>query len=313
MGAEDRPGEPEAVAALAAVDIDASTGLDAAARRLTRVFSGAGLAEPASDARRLLSAATGRRAIDVIASPAAPIGEAAVRRLAAMAARRLEREPVSRILGERDFYGRPFFVTPATLDPRPDTETVIEAALAIAAEAGWASRQRIDIVDIGSGSGAIAVTLLAELPNAYVLATDISPGALAATVRNAERHHVAGRLRVLRADALESVSGSYDLITSNPPYIESRVIAELEPEVRRYDPRTALDGGPDGLDVVRRIAADAPALLTGRCTPGWIVFEVGAGQAPAVSDLLVAAGFVAVRTAVDLGGHIRCVAAKAHA
>ncbi len=267
----------------------------------------AGIEGASRDARALVAAAGHRQALDLIAQSEAPLGTGAAEHLAAMLKRRIEREPVSRIVGEREFYGRAFKITPATLDPRPDTETLVEAALEICGEAG-AVQQPIRILDIGTGSGCLIVTLLAELPAASGTATDISEAALAIASQNASRHGVADRLRLRQADALDGVNERYDLIVCNPPYIPSGDIPGLARDVRCYDPMSALDGGEEGLAVFHKIAPRLRMALGGSTKLGWALFEVGAGQAVLVQRLFAANGFTAFRTWVDLGGHTRCVA-----
>jgi release factor glutamine methyltransferase len=278
--------------------------LDALLREGAASLTAAGVDAPLTDARWLLSAATGRNAADLIAHPEQLVGARELSRFAAMIAHRSRREPVSRILGEREFYGRTFRVTPAVLDPRADSETLIEEALAVADRRGWRQRP-IHILDIGTGSGALLITLLAELPLATGLGTDISLEALAVAAANAEQNGVAGRATFTKADALEGIAGPFDLVVCNPPYIPSGDIAELAPEVRAYDPHIALDGGPDGLDIYRKIIPQLARVLP--C--GVLLLEVGTGQARAVSALLASEFSGAlVRTRRDLGGRERCVA-----
>ncbi len=170
-------------------------------------------------------------------------------------------------LAQREFYGRRFALSSATLDPRPDSETLIEAALGIAAREGWRERS-IRILDVGTGTGCLLLTLLAELPLATGVGTDISGEALQTAARNATSLGVAERVHFAQADALGGIDGPFDLVVSNPPYIASGDIAGLSTEVRKYDPRVALDGGADGLDIYRRIIADL-----GRVLRGWVIFE----------------------------------------
>lgn len=258
----------------------------------------AGAETPDLDARLLLQAATGLSREDMILEPDRAIPAEEAQRFAAMIARREVLEPVSRILGEREFYGRPFRVTRATLDPRPDTETLIEAALALMPPGAR-------LLDLGTGTGAIAVTLLAERAEASGLATDLSPEALAAARENAERHGVAARLSLGQGSWFEPVSGVFDMILSNPPYIPAHEIAGLSPDVRNFDPRLALVGGDDGLDPYRAIAAHAaPHLAAG----GHVLVEIGAGQEADVEAIFVPAGFSPAGRYRDLGGHVRCLA-----
>ncbi len=276
-------------------------------RQAAAALVGAGVETPGTDARRLAEAALGRTAAQLIAGPEAPVAPEAARRFADMIRRRCAREPVSRILGEREFYGRTFQVTPATLDPRPDSETLIEAALAIVDEMDWRQRP-LRILDVGTGSGCLLVTLLAELPQASGTAVDINAEALAVAADNARRHDVVSRMQVALHHGFEGVAGRYDLIVCNPPYIPTDDISNLSPEVREYDPRLALDGGTDGLDVYRALI---PALC--RVVPqGWVLFEVGAGQADAAAQLLKQSLPSTCQRELrfwrDLAGHKRCVA-----
>jgi release factor glutamine methyltransferase len=192
-----------------------------------------------------------------------------------LVARRRGREPVAYILGYKDFYGRRFAVTPEVLIPRPDTETLIDHALrCIPFDAAWR------VLDVGTGSGAIAVTIAAERPSAVVTATDVSASALVIAARNAAAHHVAARIRFEQAD-LVTGEGKYDLILSNPPYVASSDLALIDPEVREHEPRIALDGGEDGLQVVKRLLVAAEQVTE----PGaQILIEVGLGQADKALD-----------------------------
>lgn len=276
---------------------------------LTRALNAAGIEGAARDARLLLLAALEMSATDLIREPERRLSDNEAQKLAEFARRRMAHEPVSRILGVRGFYGRTFHVTPATLDPRPCTETAIEAALDVADSEGWRD-QPIRILDIGTGSGALLVTLLAELPLATGVGTDISDAALEAARDNAERLGVAGRATFLNRRTLDGVDGTFHLIVSNPPYIPTGDIAALEPEVRDFDPLGALDGGTDGLDIYRALAAG----LKDAVPAGWAIVEVGAGQADAVESIFrdgVGLGALSdVRLWKDLGQHTRCVAVK---
>lgn len=291
---------------------DVPATLGEAARAAQRTLAAAGIEEAGRDARLLLAAASRCSSTDIIAHPERPLSNEARSRLAAMLRQREAREPVSRILGEREFYGRRFALSAATLDPRPDSETLIEAVLAIADGEGWRDKP-IRILDIGTGTGCLLLTLLAELPRATGLGTDISAEALSTAAKNAEALGLSGRAAFELHDVLDGVAGPFDLVVSNPPYIPSGEIAGLEREVRDYDPRAALDGGADGLDIYRKIADGLEGVLN-RVPRGWVIFEVGAGQADAVAVVLQQA-FVKTRKAKlsrysDLGGHIRCVALR---
>jgi release factor glutamine methyltransferase len=211
----------------------------------------------------------------------------------ALVARRIAGEPVARILGEKEFWGLPFPLSPAVLVPRPDTETLVAAALSVAPR-----DKEISVLDIGTGSGAILVALLSELPRARGVGSDISPGALAVAAENAARLGVAERCRFVGTSWADAVGGAYNLIVANPPYIPTGTIAELDSDVRVFDPALALDGGPDGLDGHRAVLAAIGRLLA----PGGHGFvEIGAGQGPEFRVLAERAGFT-IRFRHDLAG-----------
>ncbi len=217
--------------------------------------------------------------------------------LSALATRRLRREPVARILGGKEFWGLPFRLSADTLVPRPETETVVEAALA-------AMHDRRDhplrIADLGTGSGAILLALLRELPRASGIGTDLSAGALATARANAADLQLSDRAMFAACDYSAALRGPFDLLVSNPPYIESGDIDHLQTDVREHDPRLALDGGVDGLAAYRAIAADARRLLS---PGGALVVELGAGQLAAVSDIMANAGLTpAAQARADLAG-----------
>jgi release factor glutamine methyltransferase len=266
-----------------------------AAQRLSR----RGVATPALDARLLLQQVAGLSHADIVAEPDVGLVGETVTAFWHLVERRAAFEPVARILGRREFYGRDFEVTPDVLDPRPDTETLVTAALNFAR-----TRPGCRILDLGTGSGAIALTLLAELTEATAVATDQSAAALAVAARNAETLGVAARLHLRQANWFEGVEGQFDLILSNPPYIASPEIAGLAPDVRDYDPLVALDGGSDGLSAYRFIAAGAPAHLR---PGGRVMVEIGAGQESAVAALFDDAGLMPTVVFPDLGGHMRCL------
>lgn len=292
------------------IGFDREEKLAAAVRRMSTAFAAAGLETPEIDARFLVQGILSLDAAELLMSPDRTVGDFADA-LTAVAIRRLVGEPVSRILGQRAFYGRTFKITPDVLDPRPDTETVINAVLEIAKSKAWHERP-ICFADVGTGSGAILVTLLAELPNASGVGTDISAAALDVARHNAERHGVAGRAVFLQASALRGVSQPFDLVVSNPPYIASREIDGLAKDVRNYDPRLALDGGADGLEIYREIAGDISRLM-GEIV---VVLEVGAGQHKGVTELFErqcrALPIGSREMLTDFGGHVRCVALEIH-
>jgi release factor glutamine methyltransferase len=236
--------------------------------------------------------------------PQAPLAPEAADLLSRYAARRAAREPVSRILGERGFWTLDLAVAAQVLDPRADTEALIETTLAL-----LPSRDApFSLLDLGSGSGAIVCALLSELPSTQAVAVDLSPAACAATAANLARCGVADRARVVRGRWGAALAGPFDVVVSNPPYIRTDDLATLDPEVRLHDPALALDGGADGLDCYREIVADLPRLLKG---DGLAAFEVGHDQAVAVAGLLGAAGYAVARVGQDAGGRARVVAARA--
>jgi len=281
--------------------------LSEAVQRVGRVLDKAGVDTPSRDARVLVGEATGCDSARLIAEPDRPTTQAECQRLAELVKRRCAREPVSRILGRREFYGRDFGISPAVLDPRPDSETLIDTALALVDEEG---ARPIRILDVGTGSGCLLVTLLAELPAASGIGTDVSAEALEVAVQNAARHGVANRARFKIRRSLEGLEQPFDLLVCNPPYMPTQEIAMLAPEVRDHDPRAALDGGVDGLNVYREVIHGVGRVLSS----GWVLFEVAADQASAVSALLRSVcgqhKSTGMRFASDLGGHVRCVAAR---
>jgi release factor glutamine methyltransferase len=257
-----------------------------------------GIDTAALDARLLFQAASGLRHEDIVAEPDLIVPPDVAARFSVFIERRCRFEPVSRILGSREFYGRSFRVTPDVLDPRADTETLIGAAL------GLKGKGALRILDLGTGSGVIAVTLLAELPEATAVASDLSAAALAVAEGNAEALGVADRASFVQANWFEGIGGKFDLIVSNPPYIPLGDIAGLAPDVREFDPSRALDGGPDGLEAYRRLASGAGAYLA---PSGRVVLEIGAGQENAVNELFTGQGFARESRHFDLSGHVRCL------
>jgi release factor glutamine methyltransferase len=279
--------------------------------RIAAALRAAGIDSPERDARALVGLALQVGAAELIAEPDRSLTADQSGRLRDLLARRLAREPVSRLRGSREFYGRDFTISPATLDPRPETETIVEAALQLVAEGVFSQRRAgagpLRILDVGTGSGALLVTLLAEIPDATGLGTDISAAALEVARANAEKHGVAARAGFLQTRSLAGVTGPFDLLVANPPYIPTGDLDGLDPEVAGFDPRGALDGGVDGLGVYREIAPDLARVVP----RGWCLFEVGADQAADVTRLLsrhAPRASPVLRHWDDLGGHTRCVA-----
>ena len=266
-----------------------------AVRALARALAESGAPEPALDARLLAAAALRVSSAALLAEARTPLGPDDARRLSALAARRLAREPVARILGSREFWGLPFALGPDTLEPRPDTETLVEAALARIADRAAPLR----LLDLGTGSGCLLVALLHELPSAWGVGIDRSPSALAVARANARVNGVGGRACFMAGHWAAPVRGRFDLVVANPPYVESATIADLAPEVARHDPRLALDGGPDGLAAYRAIFADLRALLR---PGGFAVIEAGRGQAPSLLEMAGANGLRVAGVQRDLAG-----------
>lgn len=265
-------------------------------------LAAAGIADAALDARLLLQAASGLTHAGLIArgNEAADAGVAT--RHESMLARRLRREPVSRIVGRREFFGLQFAITPDVLDPRPETELLVETVLADCADRARAWR----FADIGTGSGAIAVALLRALPAASCVATDASEAALAVAAGNARRHGVADRLEARKGDLVDGLGGQFDFFTANLPYVPSGTIGRLEPEVRLFDPAIALDGGTDGLEPFRRLFLQLGqnSGLTRR-----VYLEIGSGQGAPIAAIASRHGWKIGRAGNDLAGIERVLVA----
>lgn len=260
----------------------------------------AGIDSPAIDARLLLEAAADVTRLDILNDPYRELTPDQVDRFDGWIARRLNREPVASILGRKAFWKIMLNVTPDVLTPRPDTETVVEVALSAFSE-GMA----FEMVDMGVGSGAILLSVLAERPAARGLGTDISEEALAVARDNAANLGLAGRAAFLRTGWADGLADAgFDLVTSNPPYIRSEEIATLDPEVREHDPHLALDGGSDGLDAYRALVPETLRVLK---PLGVFVVETGWNQAEQVQALFAEAGFENLRIVQDLGARDRVV------
>jgi release factor glutamine methyltransferase len=275
-----------------------------ARRALAKTFSAAGLESPELDARILIGHALGLDHAALATAGARVVDRAQCDAIDELARRRLECEPVARITGSKEFWSLKLSLSPATLVPRPETETVVEAALAAIDACGPRSRVR-RIADLGTGSGALLLALLGELPNAFGIGTDTSLNALMVARANARRLGIASAA-FIACDMAAAPGGPFDLIVSNPPYIRSGDIDTLAPEVREFDPRAALDGGPDGLDCYRAIAATVPALLA---PDGVLAVELGAGQADDVAALFSAAGLALRPPCTDVHGMPRALLA----
>jgi release factor glutamine methyltransferase len=272
----------------------------AAQAELRRALAEAGIDSAMLDARLLTGAALQVSSTALLAHPEAPLGDGGAARLTEFAGRRLAREPVSRITGQAEFWGLPFRLSPETLAPRPDTETVVEAAL----EAVGTVRQELRMLDLGTGSGCILLALLSELKGCFGIGIDRFPGALATAKGNAEMNGLRDRTAFVASNWAAALDGRFDLIVSNPPYVRASEIPALEPEVSRFDPLAALDGGNDGLNAYRAILDDAGRLLT---PEGRVVLELGHDQSESVSALAQARDFVVETIRRDVAGHLRAL------
>ena len=263
----------------------------------------AGIADASLDARLLLAMALGREEAVLPHEGLTDWSHTAAAGFSRLLARRCAGEPVSRIRGWREFWSLRFALSADTLDPRPDSETVVEAALA------WVGGRReasLRLLDLGTGSGALLLACLSEMPGATGIGVDLSAGALATATANAAQLRLSDRVQFVEGDFADPQAGAgeFDLILCNPPYIPSRAIEQLAPEVAHFDPKRALDGGDDGLDCWRSLL---PRLRRGLAPNGRAFVEIGAGQEEAVTSLARQAGLQAAGTRPDLSGTIRCL------
>jgi len=281
--------------------------VEEARRALASYLKDSGIDSGELDARLLVGHALGLDFTAMITAATRRLKREEARRVEEFTRRRMAGEPVARILGNKEFWGLNFRLSPATLVPRPDTETVVELALETCrGQPPIGGRRRI--ADIGTGSGAILLALLTELPDATGVGTDISLEALRTARDNAARLGLAPRTSFVACNYVAALSGAFDLIVSNPPYIRSADIAGLEQEVREYDPARALDGGPDGLDAYRAIAPGAAHLLA---PGGTLIVEAGYGQSGPIADLMVNCGLTPdLPPKADLAGIPRAVSGR---
>ena len=271
---------------------------DAAAR-----LAEAGFDDPRRSARRLVAAALGVSVTEVFARPERALSADEQAWISSMLRRMMAREPLSRIVGRREFWGLDFLLSPDTLDPRPDTETVVETVLA-----RLPGRDRpYRFLDLGTGTGCLLLALLSEYPAARGIGVDLAFGAALTARHNAERLGLGSRAHFLVGNWAPALTGRFDAIVTNPPYIESAVIPALPPEVREFDPERALDGGADGLAAYRAIAAELPDLLS---PDGIFAAEIGFGQSDAVAAILSKRGLRIDGAVPDLAGIPRCVVAR---
>ena len=258
-----------------------------------------GISDPVRDARLLLADCLELRTQNLNLLDNSCISEIKISKFWRMINERCKRKPVSKILGYRSFWGRDFEINENVLDPRGDTETLIELILDCNFE---------NMLELGTGSGAIAITVLAERPEVTCVATDISQYALNTARTNSKRHGVQSRLKLLYSNWFDKVSGSFDIIVSNPPYISSKEYAQLSAEVLKYDPKISLTLGGDGLEAYREILSQALEKLSKN---GHIFLEIGYTQANAVGHLFREAGFQQIKVHKDLGSRDRVISAKA--
>jgi release factor glutamine methyltransferase len=286
---------------------DAQPSIATVRRSLAQSFRRHGLSTPELDARLLVAHALGLDHAGLAAQATRALDAGEAEAIAALAARRLAREPVARIIGVKEFWGLNFKLNAATLVPRPETESVVEAALE-ALDRTHARNAALKVADLGTGSGALLLALLSELPMARGVGTDLSRDALGGARDNAVALGFGERASFVACDFGAALKGPFDIVVSNPPYVACQEIATLAPEVRVFDPRLALDGGPDGLAAYRAIAAGARQLLS---PDSILVLELGIGQLDAVEHLLAAAGLVAIgEPRHDLLGIARALAVK---
>jgi len=267
-----------------------------------RRLESAGVDTPVFEARLLLEAGAGVSRLDIVTDPRRPMTDAQVEGVNALVQRREAREPMSHIIGRRHFWTLDLAVSPDVLTPRPETELLVEFALKT-----LAPDQPARVLDLGVGSGAILLAVLNERPKATGVGVDRSAVALAVADANARALNLSDRIELREGDWADGVTEMFDLVLSNPPYIASNDIAGLAPEVARYEPKLALDGGKDGLDAYRAIIADLARLLKPH---GAFAFEVGQGQADAVSALTAAQGLFTTPALRDLAGIPRVVSGR---
>jgi release factor glutamine methyltransferase len=267
-----------------------------------RQLEAAGVHSPVLDSRMLIEAGAGVSRLEIVTDPRREMSEAQVQAVQALAMRRVAREPISHILGRKGFWTHEFLVTPDVLTPRPETELLVDVALEF-----LPPEKPALALDLGVGSGAILLSLLSERPNVVGVGVDVSDAALAVSAANAAALGLSERVEWRNSAWGDGLEGGFDLVLSNPPYIPSADIDGLAPEVARYEPRLALDGGCDGLDAYRLLAPKLRDLLA---PGGRFALEVGRGQAGAVWALLDQAGLVSLETRADLAGVDRVVTGR---
>ncbi len=266
----------------------------------TAILTAAGVPDAGRDARILAAATTGLTRELILREPDILLDDACLRRFNTAITRRARREPVSRIVGYREFMGLRFDLGESTLDPRPDSETLVETVMVRA----LAESRPLRILDAGTGTGCLLLSILSGVPSSHGIGTDISEGACLTATANAARLGLGGRAQFVVCEWVEALSGDYDVVVSNPPYIPSADIDGLAPEVRTFDPRTALDGGPDGLHGYRALA---PSVGQRLAFGGILVVEIGPQQSEAVTRIFASVGLGLRETRPDLAGRPRAL------
>jgi release factor glutamine methyltransferase len=287
------------------IDLATERSVTALLRRGTAILEAAGIEPARAEAEWLLASLLGLDRVGLHLDPARRLSTPTVSRYLSLLDRRAAREPLQYLLGWEDFHGVRLAVTPDVLVPRPETEGLVQWAI----EVLGALAEPV-AADLGTGSGAIACAIAHALPQAEVLAVEVSAGALAVASRNVRQLGLSARVHLLAGDLfapLGSIAASLDLVVANPPYLPSAVLPSLPPEVSRHEPRAALDGGPDGLTIVRRIVSGAPAVLK---PGGWLLMEIGDDQAGPVASLMAAEGFTGIRARRDLNGVERYIGGR---
>ncbi len=275
---------------------------DMVAKRAVRALRDAHVEDAATDARILLCAAANFSHVDLISQAYDEVPSGVLEKFNASIDRRLAHEPIAYILGEKAFWSLTFIVNEHVLIPRPETEGVVERGLELMRKV-----ERPAILDIGTGTGAILMSMLSERDDASGMGVDISVEALSVAKQNAANFGVKNRCSFLQSDYLQNVSGQYDLLVSNPPYITEAAMGDLAKNVKAYEPDLALRGGEDGLEAYRQITEQARRVLT---PGGYLVYEIGYDQGDAVCALLASAGYTEITCLKDLAGHDRVISAK---
>ncbi|SCB61832.1 release factor glutamine methyltransferase [Rhizobium aethiopicum] len=268
-----------------------------------RRFTEAGIVDPAADARLLVAGLLKQSSTELLTRSAEKLSPEQTKGILEAAERRVGHEPVHRILGEREFYGLPLALSAETLEPRPDTEILVDTVLPYLKDLAKAE-SNLHILDIGTGTGAICLALLSECPDASGIGSDISADALGTARSNAERNGLQDRFQTVQSRWFENIHGSFHAIVSNPPYIASSVIHDLAPEVTKFDPVAALDGGPDGLDAYKAIAKDAARFMR---PDGILGLEIGYDQRNDVTAIFEAKGFRCLKSVKDYGQNDRAL------